>query len=170
MSRPLTYYFGKKHSICSRFTRVHALVMNKYAWNILEKYLDTDKGCNEVNSFTEYGHTPLMLAAMNMGNLYNPKDKHNKYEVVNLLLFNGANVDALDPEGNSILMLAVKYNTFPNESELLEFVRYLIGQYADTFVTNFYGRTLIDICYARGYEKVMKYVLHYNKLLSRIKS
>ena len=136
--------------------------MSKPSMILLEEYLETERGFYEVNSYTENGHTPLMLAAMNMGDL-------NQVSLIESLLINGANVDCLDSEGNSLLMLTIQYSTFKTENELLKFIQYLISQYADTTVMNYYRRTVIDICYERGYEKVMKYILEYNRYLSKVK-
>lgn len=156
----LTYYIPKGFK-CIRFTRLHALVLSKYSYKILRKYLDTEKGYREICSVTEHGYTPLMLVLMNLPQL---EPGCNKCELINLLLYNGSNIDAVDPKGNNILMLVVKYNTYP-EDQLLQLISYLISEYADTTVKNFYGQTLIDYCYARGYEKIMKYILNYNRQL-----
>lgn len=157
----LVYHLGKNLKCC-RFTHLHKLIMSKPSSILLEEYLETEQGFYEVNSYTENGHTPLMLAVMNMGSL-------NRISFVESLLLNGANIDCLDSEGNSLLMLAVQYSTFKTENELLKFIQYLISQYADTTVMNYYRRTVIDISYARGYEKVMKYILEYNRYLSKVK-
>lgn len=162
--KTLVFY---KNKTCCRFTKLHSLVLKKYAATLLENYLESDAGFGEIHSITEHGYTPLMLVVINMGSLVvNP---YNKYWLVDLLLINGANIDDYDPSGNSLLMLAIQYSTFNNEDDLLDFVQYLLSQYADTLVSNYYKKTVIDICYDKGYEKIMKYILGYNRLLSKIK-
>lgn len=149
-------YYPAKGLKCHTYSRIHHLVMNNDI-NTLEKYLDTREGFIQINIKNEFGHTPLMLAAMN----YMP-------DAINTLLFYGADINLFDIKGNSILMLAVIYNKKP-ESDLLEFVSYLVTLLADTVGKNHNNQTLIDICYNYGYERIMKYVLEYNKLISRIK-
>ena len=90
----------------------------------------------------------------------------NKEDYINTLIFNGAEINMLDSEGNSLLMLAVKYNT-QTESELSHFVAFLITLSADTTTTNYKNQTLIDVCYNYGYEKLMKMILKYNKIISK---
>lgn len=149
-------YYPPKGLKCYSYNKIHSLVVHKHAMKLLEEFLDTKEGSNQINERTELGHTPLMLAVIN-----------NLPDAINLLLFYGANINALDCEGNSILMITVLYNTRP-ESDLLEFISYLVTLLADITIKNYNNKTLVDICYNRGYERVMKYVLEYNKLIYKV--
>jgi ankyrin repeat protein len=88
----------------------------------------TDVRGVEVDGRDAKGRTPLMLAAANEG--FVPD------EVMELLLSNGAQINAQDPEGNSSLMISTKVGSLPG-------VEFLIAKGAKLDLRNKQGETAL---------------------------
>lgn len=146
-------YCEQLNSICNKYTRVHKLVMMG-AVSTLSRYLRTRKGLEEINSPNEFGYTPVMLSVMN----------NKSVETVATLVDNYANINAKDYKGNTPLMLAIMHNRGP-EVNLIKLVTDLVKMGADTNVKNYNKRSLVDICYEKGYSNLMKNLLAYQKYI-----
>jgi len=118
------------------------------------KYLKTKRGTEEINSPNEFGYTPIMLSVMN----------GKPIETAATLIYYDADVNCPDPKGNTPLMLAVMYNR-ESEPNLIKMVTDLVKMGADTNTKNNNKRTLVDICYEKGYFQLMKNILSYQKYL-----
>ena len=84
-----------------------------------------------VEVYSNSGYSPLMWSASDNISL----------GVLNLLLSGGANVEALDPWGNTILARASQFNSNP------EIILKLIELSRDKSIENNFGQTALDLLY-----------------------
>lgn len=147
-------YCNHLNLVCYDYTRLHSLILsNKYNFNLIRKHLGTEEGHEEIDTPIETGYTPLMLTVMN----------NKPLEYIRLLMFNGADINTRDYEGNTAIMLAIIFNNKP-EKKLTEIIVQLLRFGADTNIKNNKNQNIIDLCYNK-YHDLMKLILAHQKYL-----
>ena len=105
----------------------------------------TGKPPLDMESLSNQGKNPLHMAV-----------EKNHYQIVKLLLQNGADVGAQATNGDSALHIATR-------AANLEMVRLLLTHGADTSITNAAGETLLHIACNEGHEAIVRHLLETQK-------
>ena len=102
--------------------------------------------CLDVNNVNIFGKTPIILAC----------SKKNNFNFINLLIKNGADVNAVDNEGYTSLLNASLYGYF-------EYIKLLLDNGASASINkaNNYGETSIYYASLHGFLDCMKILLEY---------
>ena len=106
------------------------------------KIIITNNKKVNINYQNKYGHTPLMCATM-----------HNHYDVVQVLINEGADVDIVDINGNTTFLLAVQCGH-------VDIIKYLLTKKVDIGGKNNMGLTALMIAADRCHQDVVKLLMN----------
>lgn len=135
---------------------LHQLIYNNYSYSIICKYIKKNNW--EVNNkLGQLKQSPLLVACCIKSDYC--------VNILGLLIINGANINDTDIDGNNAIHTLLQYN-HSNEECMLDIIKYLLSYGVNVFHKNNNKNTAVDFAYTRKYEKVMKFILKYQKAVN----